>query len=186
MKMSPRTVALAIVAGALIVGAVGCNVGSSRGCLPLYAAAGDGAAACKQLSEDLQQTSSNWAVAAWAAGIVGGLLTALGGIVGAGQEKDHFMRRAAGVLLATLGSSLAATAAYSVSRSNAASTAAASASMGQTESDDVARFNSCLKARAEWLDSRVDSLDQAAPPQARKGGGGGPPKGAPDGGASHP
>ncbi len=145
-------------------GAVGCG---TKGDIPAYAD-GSGDTICKDFSEDLQLVSSKWALVSWLAGIVGTACAVSGGMVGAGKDTDKLRRRVAGVLLASLGSALAATSAYAVSRSSAAGDASASATSARRQPQDHDRFLGCLDARAAWLESRAASLDQAPPPSPDK------------------
>jgi hypothetical protein len=160
----------AAAVGVLWLISVGClwpacgTVGTMSG----YVSEGDGAKTCADFSKNLQKTSSNWAATGWTAGILAGLLSATGGIVGTGPDNARWYRKGAGVLIATLGGSLAATSAYSVSRSNAASSAAASAASALSLESDRQMYQQCATARASWLDSRAESLDQSPPPQAPK------------------
>ena len=137
----------------------------STGEIPAYdSKAGNGDDICRVFSQKMQGTSSKWAGLAWTAGIIGTLSSLLGGILGAGKDTDKLYRRSAGVILASLGSLLAATSAYSISRSSAASNAAAQATRARGEATDVTRFVKCLEARAQWLESRAASLDKTPPP----------------------
>ncbi len=121
---------------------------------------------CVELARDFQETSSRWAIASWSIAIVATLLSAIGGLVGRGAEDEkRWYRLGAGVLLATVGNSLAATAAYSVARSNAASTGAAAATSALTAKDSVERYRRCIAAKSQWLESRSDSLEQNPPSQ---------------------
>jgi hypothetical protein len=126
---------------------------------------------CLRLSAEFQRTSSRWAGFSWMAAVLATILSAAGGIIGSGREgESRWYRRGAGVLLASLGSTLAATGAYSVSRSNAASSAAAATTLALREESPARVYAACLEARAQWLQSRVDSLDQG-PPAGPKGDG---------------
>ena len=123
---------------------------------------------CMGLAADFQQTSSRWAIASWALALVASLLSAIGGLVGRGQDNEtRWYRLGAGVLLATFGSSLSATAAYSVARSNAASAAAGAATAALAAGDPSEQYKRCIMAKAQWLESRTDALDQTPPPQPK-------------------
>jgi hypothetical protein len=135
---------------------------------PYVSGGQEGAKACLALTKDFQQESSKWSILAWIAAVAGTVLTTTGGILGAGAKEDPWYRRGAGVLLASLGASLAAGSAVSVSRSNAASTAASAAVLAVTETKDEERYFQCARAKAAWLQSRPDSLDQTPPPQHRE------------------
>ncbi|MES1204738.1 MAG: hypothetical protein ABUS79_02260 [Pseudomonadota bacterium] len=145
-------------------GAAGCG---SRGDIPAYTK-DQGDAICKDFSTELQLVSSKWALVSWLAGIVGTACAVSGGIVGTGKDGDKLRRRVAGVLLASLGSVLAATSAYAVSRSSAASDAASASTTARRKAQDYDRFLDCLDARAAWLQSRAASLDQTPPPSPDK------------------
>jgi hypothetical protein len=141
----------------------------STGHIPAYNSTNpNGDEICGDFSQKMQGTSSKWAALAWTAGIIGTMGSLLGGILGAGKDTDKLYRRSSGVILASLGSLLAATAAYSISRSSAASDAAAAATRARAEPDDHARFVKCLNARAQWLESRAASLDKTPPPGPKK------------------
>src|SRR4051812_30051314 len=115
---------------------------------------------CLTMAAEFQRASTNWSITSWAAGIISALLSAIGGSVGSGvPDEKRWYRRSLGVILATVGSSLAATAAYSVARSNAASSAAASATVALAQTDPAQRYTQCIDAKAQWLQSRADSLD---------------------------
>jgi hypothetical protein len=123
---------------------------------------------CSQIAEELQRSSSNWAIVGWQLALVSALLGAIGGLVGRGSPTEtRWYRIGAGALLATLGTSLSATAAVSIARSNAASSAAAAATFALKVKDDTQAYEKCLDAKAQWLESRVDSLDQLPPPGKR-------------------
>jgi hypothetical protein len=141
------------------------QVAGPRG--PIDASSADAAAMCVRLARDLQSASSNWAIASWVIGLLATLLSVLGGIVGQGPAGSPWYQRGAGVLLASVGSILSATAAYSVARSNAASSAAAAATLALGEPDRASAYRKCLDAKAQWLASRTDSLDQSPPPATK-------------------
>jgi len=123
---------------------------------------------CRQIAEELQRSSSNWAIVGWQLALVSALLGAIGGLVGRGSPTEtRWYRIGAGALLATLGTSLSATAAVTIARSNAASSAAAAATFALKVKDDTQAYEKCLDAKAQWLESRVDSLDQLPPPGKR-------------------
>lgn len=123
---------------------------------------------CLRIAEEMQRSSSNWAIVGWQLALVAALLGAIGGLVGRGSPTEtRWYRIGAGALLATLGTSLSATAAVSIARSNAASSAAAAATSALKAADDEQAYEKCLEAKANWLESRVDSFDQLPPPGKR-------------------
>jgi hypothetical protein len=133
-----------------------------KGSLPAYVA-GQGDAVCSEFSEELQTVSSRWAFAGWTLAVLGTVLTAIGGVLGAGADADPWYRRCAGIVLAGLGSAAAAGSAYAVSRSRSASSAAARATLARTLPHDYDRFVACVRSRGLWLESRVESLDSSPP-----------------------
>lgn len=128
---------------------------------------------CIVLAQDLQRSSSNWAIVSWVAALAASILSAVGGLVGSGRAdgaaSPPWYRAGAGVLLATVGSTLAATAAFSVARSNAASAAAAAATLALSEPTQQGMYQRCVAAKAQWLQTRADSLDQNPPPTPKGG-----------------
>jgi hypothetical protein len=128
---------------------------------------------CVSLEQDLQRSSSNWAIVSWIAALAASLFSAVGGLVGSGRSdgapSPPWYRAGAGVLLATVGSTLAATAAFSVARSNAASAAAAAATLALSEPTEREMYRRCVAAKAQWLQTRADSLDQNPPPTPKGG-----------------
>jgi len=156
------------VAGALALVVAGCGW-PKTGEMPAYdASTKNGDQICRTFSESMQATSSKWAILAWVAGIGGTVASVVGGALGLGKDTDRMARRSAGVLLASLGGVLAATSAYSVSRSNAASDASAQATRARKHGEDLDKFGGCLDARADWLESRSSSLDHSPPTLPKK------------------
>jgi hypothetical protein len=157
--------AVALVAIASLAFAMAGN--DARG--PLFTTPEAAGKMCLGLATDLQRTSSRWALASWGLALTATLLSAIGGLVGRGPDGEtRWYRVGAGMLLATLGSSLSATAAYSVTRSNAASAAGAAATRALGEPDALERYKLCLEAKSRWLESRADSLDQSPPQTPQK------------------
>jgi hypothetical protein len=166
----PRSLALGAVVVVLLAG-LACTIGGAEHVQANVApfAKSTAAANCAAIAADLQVTSSRWAVASWLSGILAALLAVIGGILGQGADPEApWYRRGAGVLLATLGTALASTSAFSVSRSAAAGDAAAEATLALGSRDPYELYGLCLAAKAEWLRSRAESLDQTPPPSNNK------------------
>jgi len=128
---------------------------------------------CVSLQQDLERSSANWAIVSWVAALSASILSAVGGLGGPGRSDrapaPPWYRAGAGVLLANVGSTLAATAAFSVARSNGASAAAASATLALSKSNQLEMYQRWVTAKALWLQTRAGSLDQNPPPSPRGG-----------------
>ena len=156
-----------VMSGLILLVATAAACGSIQAQIAPYQT-GNGGAVCQTVASDLQNTSSKWAASAWTLGIAGALMVVTGGVVGPGISGDQWYRRGSGVLISTLGASLGAFSAYSYARSDAASTAAVSATRALVEKDDRSAYDRCVEAKALWLGSRIDARQKNPPPTSEK------------------
>lgn len=136
---------------------------------------GRGVALCQKLASGMQQRSTLWSVASWLMSFFSVVLLSIGGIIGSGPENARWWRKGAGVLLATIGGTLAASSAFAVARATAAASASANAivALYDTQSharlaDDEESYIRCLEAKVLWLRSRSEALAQLPLPSTAK------------------
>lgn len=136
---------------------------------------GRGVALCQKMATGMQQRSTLWSVVSWLLSFFSVVLLSIGGIVGSGPENARWWRKGAGVLLATIGGTFAASSAFAVARATAAASASANAIValydGQTHSriaDDEDSYIRCLEAKVLWLRSRSEALAQLPLPSTAK------------------
>ena len=145
---------------------------------------GRGVALCQKLAVGMQERSTLWSVASWLMSFFSVVLLSVGGIIGSGPENARWWRKGAGVLLATIGGTLAASSAFAVARSTAAASASANAIVAlydtQTHArlvDDEESYIRCLEAKVLWLRSRSEALAQLPLPSTSKNRSSVPPAG---------
>ena len=136
---------------------------------------GRGVALCQKLAAGMQERSTLWSVASWLMSFFSVVLLSIGGIIGSGPENARWWRKGAGVLLATIGGTLAASSAFAVARATAAASASANAIVAlydtQTHArlaDDEESYIRCLEAKVLWLRSRSEALAQLPLPSTSK------------------
>ena len=136
---------------------------------------GRGVALCQKMATGMQQRSTFWSVASWLLSFFSVVLLSLGGIIGSGPENARWWRKGAGVLLATIGGTFAASSAFAVARATAAASASANAIVALYDSqphariaDDEESYVRCLEAKVLWLRSRSEALAQLPLPSITK------------------
>lgn len=136
---------------------------------------GRGVALCQKMAAGMQQRSTFWSIASWLMSFFSVVLLSIGGIIGSGPENARWWRKGAGVLLATIGGTLAASSAFAVARATAAASASANAIVGLYDTqphiriaDDEESYVRCLEAKVLWLRSRSEALAQLPLPSMAK------------------
>lgn len=136
---------------------------------------GRGVALCQKMATGMQQRSTLWSVASWLLSFFSVVLLSIGGIIGSGPENARWWRKGAGVLLATIGGTFAASSAFAVARATAAASASANsiAALYDTQThgriaEDEESYVRCLEAKVLWLRSRSEALAQLPLPSTAK------------------
>lgn len=131
---------------------------------PLPWNSGGGFKYCTELTVSEQATAVRETVAAWVAAVAAALVVLIGNVLGPDKDADSVWLKNRGMLCSGAGVIIGVIATYSFARADAASVAASAATEaiaeikpGDKETSDWNAYAACVRVRAAWLRSRVDS-----------------------------